>query len=254
MGSTVTIGGAAATIISRGPVSITAKTPAGRAGPPVDVVVTNTKGQSATLKSAFAYADAPPPPSVSAISPDSGSTNGGTQLVISGIGFRYGAVVSFGGPPPPVGPGKRAVTMAVTNDARVCGSGVPLPCIIAASVAHGAGATDVVVTNMDFATGVIDGGSGSDTLTQGYTFVLAPFISNLTPSSGSVSGGTTLTIKGTNFVSGAQVLVDDREAVVQSLTSTSITAVVPANAAGTSPVTVVNPNGQRSNNLIFTYE
>jgi hypothetical protein len=257
-GATVTIGGAPATIVSRGPVSITATTPAGSAGSPVDVVVTTSKGQSATLQAAFTYADPPAAPSVSAISPATGSANGGTQLVISGTGFRYGAVVSFGGPPPPVGTGKRAVTIAVTNDATVCGSGVQLPCIIATTPAYAAGATDVVVTNMDFATGIIDSGSGSSTLTQGFTFVVAPFIKNVTPSSGTVSGGTTVTINGTNFASGAQVLVGGQQAVVQSLTSTSITAVVPANAAGTSPVVVVNPDqgqgAQSSNTLIFTYQ
>jgi hypothetical protein len=257
-GCTVTVGGAPATIVSRGPVSITATTPAGSAGSPVDVVVTNTKGQLATLQAAFTYADPPAPPSVTAISPATGSTNGGTQLVISGTGFRYGAVVSFGGPPPPVGTGKRAVTIAVTNDATVCGSGVQLPCIIATTPSYTAGATDVVVTNMDFATGIIDTGSGSSTLTQGFTFVSAPFISNVAPSAGTVSGGTTVTINGKNFVSGAQVLVGGQQAVVQSLTSTSITAVVPANAAGTSPVMVVNPDqgqgSQSSNTLIFTYQ
>ena len=147
-----------------------------------------------------------------------------------------------------------ATTMAVTNDSVVCGSGVPLPCIIATTPARAVGAADVVVTNMDFATGVIDSGSGSSTLTQGYNFVVAPLISNVTPSAGSVSGGTTVTIKGTNFVSGAQVLVGGQQAVVQSLTSTTITAVVPANPAGTSAVAVVNPDGQSSNTLIFTYQ
>lgn len=253
-GSTVTLGGVSATVVSRGPVSITATTPAGSAGSPMDVVVTNPQHQSATLKAAFTYADPPAPPSVSAISPTTGSMNGGTPIVISGSGFRYGAVVSFAGPPPPVGNGTRATTVAVTNDAVVCGSGVPLPCIIATTPAHAIGATDVVVTNMDFGTGVIDSGSGSSTLTQGYSFVVAPSISNVTPSSGTVSGGTTVTIQGTNFVSGAQVLVGGQQAVVQTLTSTSITAVVPANAAGTSPVAVVNPDGQSSNTLIFTYQ
>jgi hypothetical protein len=248
------MGGVPATIVSRGPVSITATTPGGSAGAPVDLVVTNSQGQSATLKAAFTYADPPPSPSVSAISSATGSTNGGTQLVISGTGFRYGAVVSFGGPPPPVGTGKRALTMAVANDVSVCGPGVQLPCIIATTPAQVAGATDVVVTNMDFATGIIDSGSGSSTLAQGFTFVLAPSITNVTPSSGTVSGGTTVTITGTNFESGAQVLVGGQEAVVHSLNINTITAVVPANAAGTSPVVVQNPDGQSSNTLIFTYQ
>jgi phosphatidylserine/phosphatidylglycerophosphate/cardiolipin synthase-like enzyme len=254
LGSKVTFGGAPATIVSRSTVFVTVTTPAGVAGSPVDVVLTNPQGQSATLTSAFTYADPPAPPSVSSISPAIGSFNGGTPIVISGSGFRYGAVVSFGGPPPPVGTGKRALTMAVTYDATVCGSGVQLPCIIATTPAIAAGPTDVVVTNMNPSTGLIDTGSGSNTVTQGFNFVVAPFITDLTPSSGTVSGGTTVTIKGTRFASGAQVLVGGVQAVVQNLTSTSITAVVPANAAGTSPVEVVNPNGQSSNTLIFTYE
>jgi phosphatidylserine/phosphatidylglycerophosphate/cardiolipin synthase-like enzyme len=253
-GSTVTVGGTPASIVSRSSVSIVATTPAGSAGSPVDVVVTTPQGQSATLKAAFTYTNPPAPPSIAGISVSAGSMNGGTPLVISGSGFQYGAVVSFGGPPAPVGTGIEAKTMAVTNDPVVCGSSVPLPCIIATTPPHAVGAVDLVVTNMDLATGVIDSGSGSSTLTQGYTFVVAPFMSSVTPPSGTVSGGTTVTINGTNFQSGAQVLVGGQQAVVQSLTSTSITAVVPANSAGTSAVAVVNPDGQSSNTLIFTYQ
>jgi hypothetical protein len=253
-GIKVTIGGAPATIVSRGIVSAVVTTPPGSAGAPVDIVVTAPNGQTATLPSAFTYADPPPPPTVDAVSPASGSMNGGTPFVVSGTGFRSGAVVSFGGPPAPIGTGLPAQSMAVANDAAICGSGVPLPCIIATTPPHAAGVTDVVVTNLNPATGVIDSGSGTTTQTQGYTFVVAPLISNVTPSSGSVSGGTTVTIKGTQFVSGAQVLIGGVQAVVQNLTSTNITAVVPANAAGTSPVVVVNPGGQSSNTLIFTYQ
>jgi hypothetical protein len=113
---------------------------------------------------------------------------------------------------------------------------------------------DVVVTNMNPATGVIDTGSGSSTLPQAYSFVVAPLLSKLTPSSGSISGGTTITITGKNFVSGAQVMVSNQPAVVQNLTSSSITAVVPANSAQTAPVSVINPDGQGSNTLIFIYQ
>jgi phosphatidylserine/phosphatidylglycerophosphate/cardiolipin synthase-like enzyme len=253
-GATVTFGGTTATVTSSNTVSIQATTPPGSDGSPVDVVVTNPNGQSATLKAAFTYADPPAPPSVSAISPASGTMNGGTQLVISGNGFRYGAVVSFGGPPPPVGPGIRAATVYVTNSATLCGSGAQLPCITATTPPHVVGAADVVVTNMNPATGVIDSGSGSSTLTQGYTFVTAPSISNVTPSSGTTSGGTTITITGKNFVSGAQVLVNNQSAVVQSTTSTNITAITPANSSGTTAVVVVNPDGTSSNTLIFTYQ
>jgi hypothetical protein len=253
-GATVTLGGVPATIVSRGPVSINATTPGGSAGAPVDVVVTTPKGQSATLKAAFTYVDPPPPPTVSSISPSSGTMNGGTQFVISGTGFRPGAVVSFGGPPAPVGTGVSAVTMAVTSNASLCGSGVQLPCIIATTPAHVVGATDVTVTNMNPATGIIDSGSGTSTLTGGYTFLLAPAISGVSPSSGTVSGGTQITIKGTNFSSGATVMVEGQAATILTVTSTVITAQTPSNTAGTAPVVVVNPDGQSSNTLIYTYQ
>jgi hypothetical protein len=107
---------------------------------------------------------------------------------------------------------------------------------------------------MNPATGLIDTGSGSNTVPQGFNFVVAPFITDVAPISGTISGGTTVTIKGTRFASGAQILVGGLQAVVQNLTSTSITAVMPASSAGTSAVEVVNPNGQSSNTLIFTYE
>jgi hypothetical protein len=258
-GLTVTVGGSPATVTSRGTNSIQATTPAGSAGTAADIVVTNPNGQSATLKAAFSYANPPASPVLNSISPTSGSSNGGTQIVITGSGFQYGAVVSFGGPPPypytSSAGGKLATTMAVTNNATLCGSGVPLPCIIATTPAFASGTTDVVVTNMNPATGVIDAGSGSNTLTAAYTFILAPSIRALSPPVGTVSGGTQFTITGANFQSGATVMVGSQEAtIVNPTTSTSITAVAPANTAGTALVTVVNPNEQKSNTLIFTYQ
>jgi phosphatidylserine/phosphatidylglycerophosphate/cardiolipin synthase-like enzyme len=252
-GMTVTFGGAPATIISSNTVSIQATTPPGSSGP-VDVTVTNPNGPTVSLKAAFTYADTPPPPTVTAISPASGSMNGGAQVVVSGSGFRYGAVVSFGGPPPPIGTGTRATTIAVTNSTTLCGTGVTLPCIIATTPAHSVGPADVVVSNMNPATGIIDSNSGISTLTGGYTFVTAPSINNVTPSSGTVSGGTQITISGANFVSGANVLVGGQQAVVQTITNSSITAITPANSSGTAAVAVVNPDGQSSNTLIFTYQ
>jgi hypothetical protein len=144
--------------------------------------------------------------------------------------------------------------MAVTSNASLCGSGVQLPCIIATTPPYIVGATDVVVTNMNPATGVIDSGSGTSTLTGGYTFQLAPAISAVSPSSGTVSGGTQITINGTNFTPGATVMVGNQTATVLTATSTVITAQTPSNTAGTTPITVINPDGQSSNTLIYTYQ
>jgi hypothetical protein len=69
------------------------------------------------------------------------------------------------------------------------------------------------------------------------------------------SGGTQVTITGTNFVAGAQVLVGNQPATVVASSGTSITALTPANSSGTTaPVTVVNPDGEASNTLIYIYQ
>ena len=69
--------------------------------------------------------------------------------------------------------------------------------ITATAPAHAAGKVDVVVTNTD---------SQSATLTQAFTYVLpAPTISSVSPNTGPTTGGTPVTITGTNFQSGATV-------------------------------------------------
>jgi len=243
-------------------VCIQATTPAGSDGITVKIVVTTPGGSSNPLS--FTYANPPAAPTITAISPASGTMNGGTKVVISGSGFRYGAVVTFGGPPKALAgtgiAGTLATTIAVTYSATVCGPGVPLPCIIATTPAFPIGSTDVVVTNIDPVSGIIsppngsDPGSGFYTLTGGYTFVRAPSISGVSPSTGSISGGTQITISGTNFDSGAQVFVGGQQATILTTSGTLINAVTPANAAGTAAVTVVNSDGQSSNALIFMYQ
>jgi len=110
------------------------------------------------------------------------------------------------------------------------------------------------VTNMNLATGVIDSGSAASVLIGAYTFLVAPAISSVSPSSGTVSGGTQIAITGTNFKAGATVLVGNRQATVLNTSgTTSLTAITPANTAGTATVTVVNLDGQGSNTLVFTY-
>jgi hypothetical protein len=92
---TVTVGGVAATDVrASGTTSLTAITPAHAAGT-VDVVVAASTG-TATLTSGFAYVT-PPGPTVSAVTPVSGSTAGGTALTITGANFAAGASVTVGG-------------------------------------------------------------------------------------------------------------------------------------------------------------
>lgn len=86
-------------------------------------------------------------PTVASVAPPTGSTAGGTTVVVTGTGFLAGAQVTFGG-------------SAATGE--VVDSSTQITCV---TPAHAAGAVDVVVTNTD---------TGFGTLASGYTYVVPP--------------------------------------------------------------------------------
>jgi acid phosphatase len=146
-GATVSFGGTAASSVTVvGSTTITALTPAHVSGA-VDVQVTNPNSENAVRVSGFTYVAPIPPPVVNSITPNSGTTAGGTSVSISGSQFSAGATVRIGGLP--------ATNVVVTNSTT----------ITAKTPAHSAGLANVVVTNSD-------GQSG--TLTNGFTFVTPP--------------------------------------------------------------------------------
>ena len=178
--------------------------------------------QMVTLKASGSSA-----PTITTVSPNSGSINGGTAVTITGTNFIAGATVTFGG-------------TAATNVTVVSGTS-----ITATTPAHAAGAVNVVVTDS----------SGSATLTNGFTYVAsAPTISKISPNSGSTSGGTAVTITGTNFIAGATVTFGSTAATnVTVVSSTSITATTPAHAAGAVNVVVTETSGTATLTSGFTY-
>jgi hypothetical protein len=160
-----------------------------------------------------------PAPTVSSISPTSGTISGGTAVTITGTGFQSGATVKIGGT------SATAVNVASSTS------------ITATTAAHSAGSSSVVVTNTD-------GQSG--TLTGGYTYTSpAPTVASISPPSGSTNGGTAVTITGTGFQSGATVSIGGSAATgVNVASSTSITATTASHSAGSSDVVVTNTDGQ----------
>jgi hypothetical protein len=86
-------GQAATGVVVVSPTTITATTPAHSLGPK-DVVVMNPDQQTGTLKNGFVYM---PPVVVSAISPNGGTTAGGTAVTITGQNFVAPATVTLGG-------------------------------------------------------------------------------------------------------------------------------------------------------------
>ena len=116
-------------------------------------------------------------PTVTGVSPSSGSINGGTSVTITGTKFAGGATVTFGG--------VAATNVVVASDTR----------ITATAPAHPAGAVNVVVTNPNGDSGV---------LAQGFTYTAPPV-----PVITSVSRqGKNLIVAGQNFDSGAVILLN----------------------------------------------
>ena len=90
---------------------------------------------------------------------------------------------------------------------------------------------------------------------ESFTTTSAPTITSVSPSSGSTSGGTAITITGTGFANGAAVKVGGTSATsVVVVNSTSITATTPAGTAGPQDVVVTNTDaGTVTSTGGFTY-
>lgn len=221
----VDFGGTAATSFTiDSATQITAVAPAGAAGA-VDVTVTSPSG-TGSLPSAFTYVT--PVPALSGVSPSTGTTLGGTSVTITGTDLTDASSVTFGG--------TAATSFSVDSPTQ----------ITATTPAHGAGAVDVVATTP----------GGTATLVSGFTYVVtAPTVSSVAPSSGSILGGTTVTITGTNLAGASAVTFGGAPATSYTVDSaTQITAVTPARAAGPADVIVTTPAGSSAvAAAVFTY-
>ena len=143
-GASVKLGGTSALNVSVSSITSISATTQGHTAGSVSVVVTNPDGLTATLANGFTYTgQSNPAPNLSGISPNSGSTSGGTSVSISGANFLPGASVLIGG--------LAAAQVSVVNSTT----------ITVATPAHSAGPVDVVVTNTD---------SQGATLAAGYTY------------------------------------------------------------------------------------
>lgn len=230
-GTTVTIGGVAATsVVAASGTSLTAVTPAGVAGA-ANVVVTKADGQPATLAGGYTYTQSAPP-TVTAISPTSATHGGGTPVTITGTGFVAGATVRFG---------------ATAATSVVVASATSITAVTPAGTANAL--VSLSVTNAD---------SQSGALASAFRFVetAAVTVTAVTPAGGPLEGGTVVTITGTNFNPGASVKFGDTVAQVSSVTATTIIALSPVKtAAGKSTITVTNTDAKAGTlKDAFTYQ
>ena len=218
----VTIGGIAATGIAVvNATTITATTAAHAAGA-ADVVVT-TPGGATTGTGLFSYVTAP---TITAISPTSGSIAGGTRVTISGSSLAGATTVMIGG--------VAATSIAVVNATTVT----------ATTAAHAAGAVDIVVTT--------PGGTATDSGL--FTYVTGPTVSASSPASGPIAGGTAVTITGTDLTGATAVTIGGAAATgIAVVNATTITATTASHAAGAVDVLVTTPGGIATGTGLFTY-
>jgi YVTN family beta-propeller protein len=217
---------AAASFTVASATTITAVTPAETSGT-VDVTVTTPVGTSAAnAGDRFTFGGLP---AVTALSPSSGPTTGGAAVTISGANFTGATAVKFG-------------NTAATNVVVVGASQ-----ITAAAPASSAGIVDVTVTTPI--------GTSATSAADAYTYTAAPSVTALSPALGPTSGGTSVTITGTNLTGATAVKFGTAAAGFTVVSAMQITATAPPGAPGTVDVTVTTPNGTSAASAAdrFTY-
>lgn len=214
----VTFGTKPATAVTNvSPTQVTAVSPSGAGS--VGVTVTTPGGTSNPIP--FFYVGAP---FKSSIAPTSGTLAGGNTVTINGVGLSTATGVSFGA---------NTATPTVISDTQIT-------VVVPAGAA--AGPVGVSVTT---AGGTNNGFS--------YTYVDAPTVTTVAPTSGPTSGGTGVTITGTNLGTTESVTFGGTPAPFSVVNSTTVSAVTPPGAAGPVDVEVTNPAGSDTAVGAFTY-
>ena len=175
-------------------------------------------------------------PQISGLSVQTGTTLGGESVTISGSGFSQVSTVLFGTMP--------AASFTINSSSSIS---VVTP-------AHIAGRVDVAVVTLM--------GSSTTTTNTNNQFLFQvptglPEVSSVSPGTATTSGGSTITITGSNFTSAKAVSFGDVPATNFVVNSPfSITAVAPAHVSGQVHVQVSTAGGTSAANsddrLIFT--
>ena len=210
--ATVNIGKRPCSNVVVNPTSITCTTPAGTVGM-TDITISHIDGQSAILASGFTYQNAP---TISSIFPNAGNPAGETLITILGSDFLTGATVDIGSNP---------CTNIAVNPTR----------ITCTTPTGTLGVTDITVTNTD---------GQSIALASGFTYQNAPTITSVSPATGKAVGGTSITIAGSDFLTGATVNIGTNLCSNVVVNSTSITCITPSGMAGMTDIIVTNTDGQ----------
>ncbi|HTC73821.1 MAG TPA: IPT/TIG domain-containing protein [Solirubrobacteraceae bacterium] len=167
-----------------------------------------------------------PAPTVSSVGPVSGSSEGGTRVLVQGAGFLPGATVTIGVAP-------AAVEVISETELEVV------------TAAHAPGPEEVVVTTAD----------GKSTGGPSYTYVPPPppTVSSVSPASGPSEGGTQVVVRGTGFTPDTKLEIGAAAGAVEVISATELKALTPAYGAGAQEVIASNGNGVSSGGPMYTF-
>ncbi|MEU6347625.1 IPT/TIG domain-containing protein [Streptomyces sp. NPDC046977] len=155
------------------------------------------------------------------ISPNQGSSGGGTTVTITGVNLAGTTAVHFG-----------------TRLATIVGVTPTSVTVIAPS---GNGAVSVTVTTP---------GGTSNPLP--FYYIGAPFKQSISPTGGSTAGGETVTINGTGLYTASSVAFGANSAVPTVVSDGQITVTAPAGSTGSVSVSVTTVGGT-NNGFSYTY-
>ena len=184
-------------------------------------ITSNESGSGATSNTATLTVNpAYSAPTVTSIGPNAGPTTGGTSVTITGSNFTGATMVKFG---------STAATSFTVNSATQ----------ITAISPAGNGKVDVTVT--------IPGGSSAISSAGQFSYALpaeaAPTVTSVGPNAGPTTGGTSVTITGSNLTGATMVRFGSTAARSFTVNSaTQITAISPA-GNGKVDVIVTTPGG-----------
>lgn len=160
-------------------------------------------------------------PAVSSLSTNSGPLAGGSTIQLNGAGLTGVTQVNFGATSAP--------NFTFINDNQIT---VTVPSGTASTV-------NITVTT--------PGGTSAASAANQYTYLAAPGVTGINPSGGPLAGGTSVVITGTDFTPASLVSFGATQAGSVTFNSpTQITAISPANSAGTYDVIVTTAGGSSS--------
>jgi hypothetical protein len=212
------------TIVSNN--DIQATSPAGSLGA-VDVTVSNVNGTSSTSAAdLYTYVA---PPTVTAVSPDSGPIAGGTVVTITGTNLNGATEVEFG-----------SVIATVLSDQKN-------QIVVTSPKVTAIGNPDITVTTA--------GGTSATSTADQFLYLSVPTVTGLNLAQGPLYGGLQVTIFGTSLLNATAVDFGTRLASIVKDTNDEIEVITPTGAGGTVDVTVTTSYGKSSTSAAdqFTY-